>query len=65
MSDYKEQMMNLAMEAAEAQFGKDFYALTPGQQDELYRRAMDTWADNRAAHAEMLRDMARDKEMGL
>ena len=52
MSDYKYEMQLLAEQAAEDQFGKDFYSLASEQQDKLYREAMDDWHDNKVSQAE-------------
>jgi hypothetical protein len=65
MSDYKYEMQLLAEQAAEDKYGKDFSELSPTVQDELYRRAMDDWHDQRAEQADTMRDAARDAAMGI
>ena len=65
MSDYKYEMQLLAEQAAEEKYGKDFSELPSAVQDQLYRHAMDDWHDQKADSADMMRDAARDKEMGI
>ena len=65
MSDYKYEMQQLAEQAAEEQYGKDFSELPPDVQGKLYSDAMDDWGDQQSARAEDARDAARDREMGL
>jgi hypothetical protein len=64
MSDYKYEMQMIAEEAAE-EMGVDFSNLAPSEQCRLYSKAMDTWHDQQAERADMMRDAARDAEMGI
>lgn len=62
MSDYKYEMQLLAEQAAEEQYDKDFYDLSPEEQDKLYNKAMQDWHDQRVSQAEYLRDvMGKEK----
>lgn len=54
------QILELADEAAQEQFGTDFYSLTAGQQHRLYEAAMQGYQDQQADRAELMRDAARD-----
>lgn len=62
---YKEDIMLIADQAAEEQYGMDFYSLMPGHQQQIYEKAMQSYYDQQADRAENMRDAVRDDGTGL
>lgn len=60
MGDYKYEMQLRAEQAAEDEYGKDFYDLPSDKQDKLFNQASVDYAEDVHARAEALRDARED-----